>query len=219
MKILNGWLGLRATLAAAALAVVMLGSSVSQAALLNLVPDQPDVTTSFMGVSFDSGTSTFTANGFAVTLDLDGIAPPDHNITGGTYALTAVVDDIGNASGTISIGGTVPALGFNSGTLLTGNIEAWGFVDGGGEIFEFLFAVTGGDLVPLYPVGTQATRGGTVINAVDSNFDGTFGSNFANSGFSGSSDTFPTPEPASIATMLIGLGLLAAGNVWRKRRK
>ena len=209
-----------ARLAAIGCVAVLLSGSVAQAALLNLTPDVPDVASSFASVGYNAGTGTFSASGFAFTLDLDGIAPPDHNIDGGSYSLSAVVDNVGNASGTISILGTVPALAMNSGTLLTGTIDAWGFLDGGGEIFEFVFAVTGGDLLPLYPpAGLGGPRGGTIINGVNTGFGGNLGLSFQNDTFSGTSDTFPIPEPASMVSMFLGLAMLVTGQIWRRRRR
>ncbi len=201
-------IGLR-KIAVAILALTMT-ASYAQATPLNLVTDVPDVTSLFVAVSFDSGTSTFTANGFATDLDLDGIAPPDYTIDGGAFSLSATLapttlgTDMYVTGGSISITGTIPALGYNSGTLLTGTVDDVGYLPAGGEIFEFLFAVTGGDLAPLYPSGQ---RGGTIINAVNSGFGGSFAASFANDGFSGTSDAFPIPEPSTVA--MLGLGGIA----------
>lgn len=198
---------------------VALSSSNAQAALLNLNKWEPDINSGFGTVDYNAGTNTFTASMSALNLDFDGIAPPDHNILGGFYSLTAIVDAVGNASGSISITGTVPTAGMNSGTLLTGTIDAWGYVDGGGEIFEFIFAVTGGDLLPYYPTGLSGPRGGTIIATTDTGFTGDLGLNFSSFSYTAVSDTFPIPEPASIASMLIGGGLFVVGCVWRRRRK
>ena len=75
----------------------------------------------------------------------------------------------------VLIGGTIASLGFSSGTLLTGDLTAFGFLNAGGDPLEFLFGVTGGD---------AASHFGPVvgIRLSNSGFTGTFASNFKNTG-------------------------------------
>ena len=103
--------------------LIAFASSPVQAVPLNLtLLDTPDIVSSFIDVNYNAGTDTFTASGFALELDDDGSVPAEA-ITGGTFDLTAVIDGSGTlSSGSLSIGGTVASLGFNSGTLLTGNL-------------------------------------------------------------------------------------------------
>ena len=62
------------------------------------------------------------------------------------------------------IGGTVAALGLTSGTLLTGSVRDIGFVDPpGGEIFEFHFHLTGGELAPYF----DRKKIGVILDAGD----------------------------------------------------
>lgn len=211
--------------ASVALILVAMSATVTTAAPINLIPYPPDITSVFIGVNYDAGTNIFTANGFSSDLDLDGLAPPDYALDAfGSYSVTATVDENGELlGGSITITGEITALGFNSGTLLTGifvpGTDKFGFIDGGGEIFELTFEVTGGDVATLYESGIGPKRGGTIINAVNSGFNGDLTQSFANDGFSGSSDTFPIPEPASMTIALLGMGFLLTGHFWRRRRR
>ncbi len=65
-------------------------------------------------------------------------------------------------------------LGFNTGTLLTGNLSQFGF-DGVDYPFEFYFHITGGDAAPLY--GKGWIPGGIVI--FDTGFPGDFTQDFS----------------------------------------
>lgn len=187
--------------------VAFLIGGAAQAALLNLELLLPDVESGFIDVQYDADSDLFTASGFALTLDFDGEPPPDENILDGLFSLSLIVDENGvPGGGTIEITGNVLDLGPD---LLTGNITEFGFMDSpGGEIFEFVFDVTGGDLAPQF-----GPLGGVILDAVDSGFGGTFDTSFANSGFSGVSDTAPIPEPAT------GLSLLMGAAVWQARRR
>ena len=91
----------------------------------------------------------------------EGGNPPEHaSIVGGNYDLTADLTQSGlPVSGSLKITGTIPGLA-SSGTLLTGQLQlsqsGFGFQSpqaiqqsGSGDIFEFVFNVTGGDLAPI----------------------------------------------------------------------
>lgn len=117
------------------------------------------------------------------------------------------------SGGTLSIGGTVASLGFNSGTLLTGDLTALGFPDAGGDPLEFLFNITGGDAASLY-----GATGGVIMSATG--FGGSFAADFDNNmgmvgrGM-GTADAGAVPVPAAV--WLFGSGLL--GMVWVGRRR
>lgn len=197
---------LTSTILVATFVALLIGGA-AQAALLNLELLLPDVESGFIDVQYDADSDLFTASGFALTLDFDGEPPPDEDILDGLFSLSLFVDENGvPAGGTIEITGSVLDLGPD---LLTGNITEFGFMDSpGGEIFEFVFDVTGGDLAPQF-----GPLGGVILDAVDSGFGGTFDTSFANSGFSGVADTAPIPEPAT------GLSLLMGAAVWQARRR
>lgn len=197
-------------------ALLTLGAgSQAQAALLGLtLLDTPDIVSDFIDVSYDASTDSFTANGFARELDDDGSVPAEA-ITDGTFNISATIDGSGSlTSGSLSIGGTVASLGFNSGTLLTGSLTAFGFLDSGGDPLEFLFDVTGGDAAGLY-----GSIGGIILGATG--FGGNFTSDFDNlvGGVPGTgsavANVAPVPLPAAI--WLFGAGLLGLVGLGRNR--
>jgi len=170
---------------------------------LNLtLSDSPQIATFSIDVDYKKNQDSFTADGTPLEFDDDGIGAPEI-ISNGTYSITATIDELGNASGgALVIDGTIASLGFNSGTLLTGNLTAFGFPDAGGDPLEFLFDVTGGDAASLFgPV--------VGIKLSDSGFT-SFASNFKNNGNGRNELSYPvvTPEPGSILLMLTGLGVL-----------
>ena len=195
-------------------ALILGAGSQAQAAPLNLtLLDTPDIFSSFIDVNYVAATDAFTASGFAMTLDDDGSVPPE-DIAGGSFDLSASINDTGLlASGTLAIGGTVAALGFNSGTLLTGNLTAFGFPGGGGDPLEFLFSVTGGDAAGLY--GGVGSTGGVLLTG-GTGFTGDFTADFRGAG-TAVADVAPIPLPA--AAWLFGTGLLGLIGLGRKRSR
>ncbi len=177
-----------------------------QAASLNLsLNDFPDILSQFIAVSYTQSTDQLSAIGFALEINDDGVGDAE-GITNGTFSLTAAIDNTGNLSGgSVEIGGTVPTLGFNSGTLLTGTLTDFGFPDAGGDPLEFLFDVSGGDVAPLY----GGLPGGIILAATG--FGGDFNVDFANG--TGVADVAPVPIPAAIwlfGSSLVGLMAVAA---------
>jgi hypothetical protein len=139
---------------------------------------------------------------------------PAGNIAGGSFDINANVNfNAQTASGSLSIGGTIAGLGFNSGTLLTGTFSSapgsQSFGAGPGDPLEFLFDVTGGDAAALYG-GVGSTAGVILAN---SGYSGSFASNFTSGPFQAVSDTFVqasggVPLPGTLWLMLFGGGLL-----------
>jgi hypothetical protein len=142
---------------------------------------------------------------------------PDSQIgTPGSFNLTINLDTDGTLlSGTVSFaaadGVWDPTLTYQilpAGTLLEGNLTAFGFQGGsrqtGWGAFDFTFDVTGGELANVY--GPAA---GTLLNTMDFVFDGSFTSNFTVPGV-GVADTVMevVPEPGSLLLMVFpALGL------------
>ena len=204
-------LQLSATLCASLLATT------AQAALLNMtLANFPDIVSGFIDVSYDASTQAFSASGFSLELKISGNSP--EQITNGNFNLDATIDNNGSLfGGTLTIGGTIASLGFNSGTLVTGTLTAFGFPDDGGDLLEFHFDVTSGDAASLY-----GPRGGIILG--NSGFDGYFSADFDNlaagitgTGF-GATDTASIATPVPAALWLFGSGLLCLAGITRRRR-
>ena len=142
----------------------------------------------------------------------------------GSFNISATIDEFGTASaGTLSITGSLLGLGP---TLLTGTLRDFGFLDGGGDLFEFLFTINNGVLGIPGLFGGPGSVVGVILDANGSNFNGSFTTGFTNifgrhshghkhdhdHGF-GFARTAPIPEPATLALLMTG------ALVWRKRRR
>lgn len=193
--------------ALAALAALVISAS-SHAALLGItLQPYPDIASGFIDVTYNSASDQFVASGFALTFNDDG-NPPNQNISNGSFNITATVNGSGVAtSGSIVIGGSVP--GFSN-PLLTGSLVGMGFLNGGGDIFDFLFTVTGGTLANAYYGGIGAVFG-VILDAnfgPSGGFTGNWNSNFNNNGGnpgfgSGVSDSAPVPAPGALAVLAL----------------
>ena len=176
-------------------------AQLSHAALLNLeLQSSPDVTSGFISVNYSAASDELTAVGFASHLNNVVIDPM------GTFDIIAMIDDAGNLSG-----GSISIADGSAVTLIAGTIYAFGYQDGGGELFEFAFTPTEGSLLGDY--GTAS--GGVILNlqSFGFGFTGSFTSDFSNFG-TGTADTAPVvPEPATLSLLMVGL--IAA----RKKRR
>lgn len=144
-----------------------------------------------------------TASGFAIELTPPG--SPSGSIAGGSFDITAAINDtLMAATGSLTIGGTIAGLGFNSGTLLTGSLSALGA--GSGDPLEFLLNVTGGDAA-----GLMGAKVG--VNLSPSGYTGSFANNFTGGAFQSLSDTFsfqeqnqnPLPAPGTLVILVVGI--------------
>ena len=186
----------------------------THAATLNLtLADSPNIFSTDIGVQYNAGTGSLTASGQASTLDDDGIGPAlviDSTCCTPSFVLSANVDSAGNASGgSLTIGGTVSSLGFTSSTLLTGTLSSFGFPATGGDPFEFVFDVTGGDAAGLFgsQFGVVLTGTGLPATLFTSNF------NNARNGQANAASIVPIPA----AVWLFGSGLLGLIGVARRK--
>ncbi|MBW2280453.1 MAG: hypothetical protein JRG82_06885 [Deltaproteobacteria bacterium] len=196
------------TLVLALLGLVVLPRGGAAAPLGLQLTDDPDIAFFFVDVSYNAAGDVLSAMGFALTLEHP--AGVVSNIVGGTLDIAASIDGLGNpGAGTLSIIGTVPTLGFNSGVLLTGTLQDFGFLPAGGDPLEFLFNVVAGDAAGLY--GGVGSSFGVILSGTL--FPGTFGSDFDNSGSFGmgfGDVAPPIPEPGSEILFAAGLFLVIA---------
>ena len=198
--------------------LVAISQSKAATDLPSLTQGLPDLTGSSVGVSYtynaDAGKGAFVASGY--TADYNGVGV----IGSGSdpYTLSATISSGGvlAGGGTLNIYGNV---GPGDNLLLSGNLTpgaagtAFGYGDGGNELFQFLFTVSGGSLESVF--GGSGAAGGIILNAEfdrsagDHPFTGSWTSNFDSNGSdSGIINAFalPVPEPSSI--LLVSAGVL-----------
>jgi hypothetical protein len=167
---------------------------------LALTTTNPDISSGFITSNYagDSTSGVFSADGFA--LQLTTAIPTNEAITGGSFDLTAnIQESLGTADGVLSIGGTIGNLGFNSNTLITGTLLQVGGIN---MALNFLFNVTGGDAAALY--GGIGSTIGVIMNFTG--YNGGFNAAFASDIENASSDTFAVEvsTPNSLSIFLIG---------------
>ncbi|MGA2253385.1 MAG: PEP-CTERM sorting domain-containing protein [Thermoguttaceae bacterium] len=183
---------------------------------LNLTTQPPDLSAGYLNVTYDATTGIINAQGWPTSFTLSDNPTPDSvSIVGGQYDLTAKVTPTGQpVSGSLDVTGTIPGLALSSGTLLTAQVSQFGFQSGGGDIFEFVFNVTGGDLAPYYHGKTNV-----ILDAWNSGFDGSFANNFAASPYLSVADTsaVAVPEPSTALLLLSVLALGLPALICRRR--
>ncbi len=195
--------------------VVFLGfaGSPAKGSTLDLSRQDPDLSAQFLTVDYVASagtTGTLTATGWPTSFTITGTNTPDYcEIDNGQYSLTAQITKTGQPiSGTLDITGTIPGMSTPSGTLLTGQLSQFGFEPPpGGDIFEFMFNVTGGDLASYY--NGQA---GIILTATGSGFDGNFMTSFSTQVSQAVSDNFgvvPEPNTAILLVNVLAFGLPA----------
>lgn len=188
-------------------------ASPASATPLNLTLGLPDVVSGFIDVTYDAGTQTFTASGFSLEIDDDGVAPNLALDASGSFSVIATIDNSGNlVSGTVTITGTrTPAPSYGSPLVATSSLTGFGF-NASGTLFEFTYTTAAGS-----SIGSAGSQGGIILAATTtytswgSDFDNLIAS-IPGTG-SGTADTAPVvPEPS--AAILVALAL---GYAWRRR--
>ena len=206
----------RAIAFAACLLAGIVTSPVKSAPLGLTLQDSPQASSGFINVSYSASTDEFLASGFALSLFDQGFWIPIIPDAIDSFTISATIDEFGTAgAGGLSITGSILGLGP---TLLTGTLTDFGFLDGGGDLFEFLFTVDDGVLGIPGLFGGPGSVFGVVLDANGSNFTGDFGTDFSNTFRRGNKGpgvalTAPIPEPTTLALLLTG------ALVWRNRRR
>jgi hypothetical protein len=184
----------------------------AQAGLITYIQQAPDITTYYPAVAYNAGTMMFTAT--SAGLDFFN----NNTITGGAYMVSATITNSGVVtSGSLNITGTYGSYGSTGNPLLTGTLtHVYSMDPPGGNQFQLMFDVTGGDMASLFGSNVMS-----LLYAGTTGFNGTFGSSFNNTGHTTSAtiDTFsvpgtPIPEPATVVLMLTGGAWMA----WHRRR-
>ena len=215
----------RATCVGVALAVLICtldyGALPARASPLDLSAHSPDLSATPLTAQYNATTGMFTVTGFPMAFDVSGGSTPDYpSVTSGSYHIDASILPNGQAqSGTLAVGGKIAGLA-NSGTLLTGNLSQFGYVNSGDDMFDFVFDVTGGDLAPFY----TGHKVGVILDAVNSGFNGSFTSNFASNSGLAMSDNFsfnpsPAPEPSTGALLMVAVAVGVPGMAYRRYQR
>jgi len=189
---------------------------------LDLSAHPPDISAGYLNVGYNATTGTLSAVGWPTSFTVSDNAANPASIIGGQYDLTAHVTPTGEPlAGSLEITGTIPDMALSSGTLLTGQLElsqsGFGFQSGGGDIFEFIFNITGGDLAPYYQGKVSV-----ILDAWDSGFDGSFAKSFtAGPYLSVADNSIVVPEPSAAILLLgaVAFGLPFVAYRWRRAAK
>ncbi len=142
----------------------------------------------------DAGIWSIDGTGVNIILSIDGTG----RLSGGTFQLSGVIDD----------------LGYDSGTLITGEAVDFGFAvsTGNGPLtdeLQLVFAITGGDAAGLFD-GTLA------VSLTGTGFPGGWSLDWVNDGEGFSIAGNAIPLPGALTLMLGGLAGLG---VFRRRRR
>jgi PEP-CTERM motif-containing protein len=242
-----------ASVACALVALLVMAPTTAHATLLGLNSGHPgDITSGYTDVTYvlnvgDPTTGTLTAVGYPTDFDVPA-HPNEQGFNSGSFSLSMTVKRSTGAlvSGSVTITGDTNGTPHYNGTLLTGTITGFGFVDPGfvppfdnahyalGNEFDFTMHVTGGLLAaPYYASHTAGIIMG-INNVVSANrFTGVFTAPFDNltpfvdnmtaygpgTGL-GTSDTFKLDSPSipePSTFILLGLGLIPLA--WRIGRR
>lgn len=198
----------------------------ADAALLDLNMYLPDLLSNSTGVySYNATTDLFSSTATPLTITFTGLPGSHVAITGPkSYSVGFYVDSTGKfvsgiAGDDLVITGNIDADGDSiidySGDLIRGEVTNFGWLNTGTkyDFFNFTFDFTGGALSSFYAL--HDFKGGNNMSSENSNFTGSFTTNF--SGTIVKHDTAPVPEPSSL--LLLGSGLLSAALLRVRRKK
>jgi hypothetical protein len=188
-----------------AAAAALLAPATSSAALLDNTLTFPQLSFDNQGTTiYDATIDRFTVNASPIAIRLVAGGVPiliTPTGSGETFDINVTVDDSGVlvsgvpgddlvVTGSVNLGG----LGAFSGTLLTGEVTAFGFQDSGGttDFFDFTFSLTGGDLAFLYSPTLAVS-----LTSEQSSFTGDFSVDFAGEA-KGTLGSTPIPVPAVV---------------------
>jgi len=193
----------------------------AQASLDLDLADTPEIAIGWVSVDYDSTANELVVNE-GYTGDINSALGVSDTIANPGFNLTAFIDEFGTLSGgTVTITGTVAKLGFNSGTLLTGDLTAYGAQAGAAgspqddpDLFEFLFTVKDGDAKLLYEAAGYA---GAVLLSARTGFVGSFASDFDGLEYGSANVLAAVPEPVGAVVWSV-LGACVAVVWWRRCR-
>lgn len=208
----------------AAIVFAMVLPSTTSAAALNLNLLDPDVLSGLIDVVYDSGSDDLTLTGTSLQFDADGSGFVDLDVLG-VFSISVEVDSSGlfvsNTNNKINVGGEIG--GFTSGSLIEGDITAFGFAgDFDGMVLEFAFTVTGGDLASEGDFLTFGV-GGSIVGTGSNTFTN-WNSSWNNLLFdipstgSGTNDSAPVVVPEPSTALLVWGGFVALAVRARHRR-
>lgn len=133
--------------------------------------------------------------------------------TGYKLSLTGPRESV-HATGSLSITGEFPELGYTSGTLLTGDVIEFGWIEpeDGASPYELqvVLAITGGDAAELF----GPTMG---IGLAQTAFPGNWDADWVNAGFGHSVTAEYAPVPVPGALVLFASGLLGLARLGARR--
>lgn len=191
---------------AVAAGLILFGAANAGATPLGVILQPvPDIEFAYGSVNYNAASDTLTVSvptGGVTNMDKD-FGEQNQVITGGNLSLTATINGSGAlVGGSFTVGGTIAAFGYGSGTLLTGTLTGLGFPDNTTGTLEFLFNATGGDAQSLY--GSL----GALTVEYPNGFLGNWSSNF-NIVASAGGDVATVPEPGTLALVAFGVASLA----------
>lgn len=168
--------------------------------------DSPDLMAEYVTVDYRAATHSFTADGFVGTYHKDHTEIYDY--FNSSLRLSALLDGDGKLlSGSLDIGninGPTP--------LLTGNLIAFGFEEGG-PTMQFLFDNLGGSLAADFGARAFLTLNFTGFENSANGFRSDFGNPFGSA--TADVEAPAVPEPSTVSLLLLGAGALVAA---RRRR-